>query len=67
MNRKELKKIYSLECKNTQWSWAFVNHAEKFIVVQVFQEQNKNKVYSPEWGNKIKHNHHMESIKSILI
>jgi len=36
---------------------AFVNHAEKFIVVQVFQEQNKNKVYSPEWGNKTQPSH----------
>ena len=57
MNRKELKKLHNLECKNTQWSWAFVNHEEKFIVVQVFQEQNKNKVYSPEWGNKTQPSH----------
>ena len=57
MNRKELKKLHNLECKNMQWSWAFVNHEEKFIVVQVFYEQNKNKVYSPTWGRPTQASH----------
>ena len=57
MNRKELKQLHNLECKNMQWSWAFVNHEKKFIVVQIFQEQNKNKVYSPEWGNATQASH----------
>jgi hypothetical protein len=49
--------LHNLECKNMQWSWVFVNHAEKFIVVQIFQEQNKNKVYSPMWGNRTQASH----------
>ena len=57
MNRKELKKLHNIECKNMQWSWAFVNHNEKFIVVQVFYEQNKNKVYSPTWGRPTQASH----------
>ena len=57
MNRKELKQLHNLECKNMQWSWAFVNHHEKFIVVQVFYEQNKNKVYSPTWGRPTQASH----------
>lgn len=57
MNRKELKALHGLECKNMQWSWVFVNHHEKYIVVQIFQEQNKNKVYSPMWGNKTQASH----------
>ena len=57
MNRKELKKLHRLECRNMQWSWAFVNHEEKFIVVQVFYEQNKNKVYSPVWGRPTQASH----------
>jgi len=57
MNRKELKKLHNLDCKNMQWSWAFVNHEENFIVVQVFYEQNKNKVYSPMWGRPTQASH----------
>jgi hypothetical protein len=57
MTRTELKKLHNLECKNIQWSWAFVNHEENFIVVQVFSEQNKNKVYSPTWGKKTQPSH----------
>ncbi len=57
MNRKELKKLHNLECKNMQWSWAFVNHEDRFIVVQVFYEQNKNKVYSPTWGRSTQPSH----------
>lgn len=57
MNRKEFMNLHNLECKNMQWSWAFVNHQEKYIVVQLFQEQNKNKVYSPRWGNNTQPSH----------
>jgi hypothetical protein len=57
MNRKKLKQLHNLECKNMQWSWAFVNHQKKYIVVQVFQEQNENKVYSPTWGNRTQASH----------
>jgi len=57
MNRKELKKLHNLECKNMQWSWAFVNYEEKFVVVQVFYEQSKNKVYSPSWGRPTQASH----------
>ena len=57
MNRKELKKLHNLECKNMQWSWAFVNHEDSFIVVQVFYEQNKNKVYSSTWGRPTQASH----------
>ena len=35
-------------------SWAFVNHAKRFIVIRLFEEQYRNLVYSPEWkpGNE---------------
>ena len=64
MNRKKLITLHNLECKNIQWSWAFVNHQKKFIVVQVFYEQNKNKVYSPTWGkpNQASHSEFKEYI-----
>ena len=68
MNRKELKELHNLECKNMQWSWVFVNHEEKFIVVQVFYEQNKNKVYSPTWGkpNQASHSEFKEYLDLVI-
>ena len=68
MNRKELKKLHNLECKNMQWSWAFVNHQERFIVVQVFYEQSKNKVYSPNWGkpNQASHSEFKEYLNLVI-
>lgn len=57
MNRTEFMHLHNLECRNMQWSWAFVNHQEKYIVVQIFQEQSQNKVYSPTWGNPTQASH----------
>jgi len=34
INRTQMMRQHGLECINIQWSWIFVNHNEKFIVVQ---------------------------------
>jgi hypothetical protein len=68
MNRKELLKIHNLQCRNIQWSWAFVNHSSQFIVLQLFSEQNKNKVYSPTWGKTNQASHkELESYINLVL
>lgn len=54
MNRTTMMKQHNLECANIQWSWIFVNHSEKFIVVQKFN--GNNIVFDPTWGTKVSRN-----------
>ena len=54
MNRTAMMKQHNLECANIQWSWIFVNHDEKFIVVQKFN--GNNIVFDPTWGTKSSRN-----------
>ena len=61
MNRTQMMKQHGLECANIQWSWIFVNHTEKFIVVQKFN--NSNIVYEPTWGRAISRNDFMKKLK----
>ena len=61
MNRTQMMQKHNLECANIQWSWIFVNHNEKFIVVQKFN--GSNIVFDPTWGKPVSRNDFQKKLK----
>jgi len=61
MSRKQFIESHGATCKNCQWSWSFVNHAEKYVIFGAWDkdtEGNTSLILSKEWkfgqkGNRL--------------
>jgi len=53
MSRKQFIESQGATCKNWNWSWSFINEAEKFIIFgawDIHDDGNTNQILSETWG-----------------
>ena len=57
MTRRQFIESQGATCRNWNWSWSFINEAEKFIIFgiwDIYDGENKSLIFSEDW--RISHN-----------
>ena len=63
-NRKQFMESVGATCANWQWSWSFVNHAERFVVFGLWDINESGLIFDVTWKGR-SHKQSLEHIRLI--